>query len=145
MKARILWVGKTKEKYLTEGINRYLKMLKHMAHVSVIEVKEEKGKTKENALLAEGERILRQTGSYILLDETGREFISKDFARFLGEKEQVDFVMGGAYGVSSEVKEKAADKIALSKMTLTHEMARLIFLEQFYRAMTIIKGKEYHH
>ena len=145
MKARILWVGRTKEKYLTEGINRYLKMLKHMAHVSVIEVKEEKGKTKENALLAEGERILRQTGSYILLDESGREFNSKDFARFLGEKEQVDFVLGGAYGVSSEVKEKAAAKIALSKMTLTHEMARLIFLEQFYRAMTIIKGKEYHH
>ncbi|MCL4455954.1 MAG: 23S rRNA (pseudouridine(1915)-N(3))-methyltransferase RlmH [Nitrospirae bacterium] len=145
MKARILWVGRTKEKYLTEGINRYLKMLKHMANVSVIEVKEEKGKTKENALFAEGERILRQTGSYILLDESGREFNSKDFARFLGEKEQVDFVLGGAYGVSSEVKEKAAAKIALSKMTLTHEMARLIFLEQFYRAMTIIKGKEYHH
>lgn len=145
MKARILWVGRTKEKYLTEGINRYLKMLKHMANVSVIEVKEEKGKTKENALFAEGERILRQTGSYILLDESGREFNSKDFARFLGEKEQVDFVLGGAYGVSPEIKEKAAAKIALSKMTLTHEMARLIFLEQFYRAMTIIKGKEYHH
>jgi len=80
MKARILWVGRTKEKYLTEGINRYLKMLKHMANVSVIEVKEEKGKTKENALFAEGERILRQTASYILLDETGKEFSSKDFS-----------------------------------------------------------------
>ncbi|OGW20375.1 MAG: hypothetical protein A2Z82_02830 [Nitrospirae bacterium GWA2_46_11] len=145
MKARILWVGRTKEKYLTEGINRYLKMLKHMANVSVIEVKEEKGKTKENALFAEGERILRQTASYILLDETGKEFSSKDFAKLLGERDQVDFVMGGAYGVSSEVKAKATGKIALSKMTFTHEMARLIFLEQFYRAMTIVKGKEYHH
>ncbi len=145
MKARIFWVGKTKEKYLTEGISRYLKMLKHMAQVSVIEIKEEKGKKREAALSMEGKRILRQTGHYILLDEKGRELSSMGFAKFLEDKNNIDFVMGGPHGVSDEVKEKAADKIAISKMTLTHEMARLIFLEQFYRAMTIIKGKEYHH
>ncbi|MBI5212465.1 MAG: 23S rRNA (pseudouridine(1915)-N(3))-methyltransferase RlmH [Nitrospirae bacterium] len=145
MKARILWVGRTKEKYLTEGISRYLKMLKHMAQVSAIEIKEEKGKEREAALSMEGKRILRQTGSYILLDEKGRELSSMGFAKFLEDKNNIDFVMGGPHGVSGEVKEKAADKIALSKMTLTHEMARLVFLEQFYRALTIIKGKEYHH
>lgn len=145
MKARIFWVGKTKEKYLTEGISRYLKMLKHMAQVSAIEIKEEKGKEREAALSMEGKRILRQTGPYILLDEKGRELSSMGFAKFLEDKNNIDFVMGGPHGVSDEVKEKAADKIALSKMTLTHEMARLVFLEQFYRALTIIKGKEYHH
>jgi 23S rRNA (pseudouridine1915-N3)-methyltransferase len=116
-----------------------------MAQVSIIEIKDEKGKTRDEALSQEGRKVLKQTGSYVLLDEMGKEFSSTGFAGFLEDKGSVDFVMGGPYGVSEEVREKAVGAIALSKMTLTHEMARLVFLEQLYRAMTIIKGKEYHH
>lgn len=145
MKIRIFWVGKTKERYLIEGINHYLELLRHMAQISIIEIKDEKGKTRDDALSLEGRRVLKQTDSYILLDERGKEFSSKDFARYLKDRGSVDFVMGGAFGVSDEVRGKASDTIALSKMTLTHEMTRLVFLEQLYRALTIIKGKEYHH
>lgn len=145
MKIRIFWVGKTKERYLVEGINHYLKLLRYMAQISIIEIKDEKGKTRDEALSMEGRKVLKQTESYILLDERGKEFSSIDFARYFKDKGSVDFVMGGAFGVSDEVREKASDTIALSKMTLTHEMTRLVFLEQLYRAMTIIKGKEYHH
>lgn len=145
MKIRIFWVGKTKERYLIEGINHYLNLLKHMAKVSVIEIKEEKGKMREDVILLEGRRVLRQTADYVLLDERGKEYTSKGFAKFLENKGNIDFVMGGAYGVSDEIRVLASDAIALSKMTLTHEMARLVFLEQLYRAMTIIKGMEYHH
>jgi 23S rRNA (pseudouridine1915-N3)-methyltransferase len=145
VKIRIFWVGKTKERYLIEGINHYLKLLRYMAQISTIEIKDEKGKIRDEALSLEGRRVLKQTDSYILLDERGKEFSSIDFARYLNDKSSVDFVMGGAFGVSDEVREKASDTIALSKMTLTHEMTRLVFLEQLYRAMTIIKGKEYHH
>lgn len=145
MKIRIFWVGKTKERYLIEGINHYLKLLRCMAQISIIEIKDEKGKIRDEALFLEGRRILKQTDSYILLDERGKEFSSIDFARYLNDKSSVDFVMGGAFGVSDEIREKSSDTIALSKMTLTHEMTRLVFLEQLYRAMTIIKGKNYHY
>ena len=145
MKIRIFWVGRTKERYLIEGINHYLKLLRHMAQISIIEIKDEKGKIRDEASSVEGRRILKQTDSYILLDERGKEFSSIDFARYLNDKSSVDFVMGGALGVSDEVREKASYTIAISKMTLTHEMTRLVFLEQLYRAMTIIKGKNYHY
>ena len=145
MKIRIIWTGKTKERYINEGINHYLKLLGPAARVSIIEVKEEKGREKEKMLAAEGKRILKQAQSYILLDERGKEFTSREFAAFLENKSAVDFVMGGPYGVSDEVREKAAGVIALSRMTFTHELARVFFLEQLYRATTIIKGKEYHH
>ena len=145
MKIRILWVGKTKEQYLIEGIDRYLKLLGHTAQVSVVDIKEEKCKPRALALAAEGSRILKQTRSYTLLNEKGREFTSVQFSGFLDKKANFDFVIGGPYGVSDEVREKAADIISLSKMTFTHEMVRLVFLEQLYRAVTIIKGMEYHH
>lgn len=145
MKVRIFWVGKTKERYLNEGINRYLDLLGHMANVSINEIKEEKGRMKEKALFIEGERILRQTDSYFLLDERGKEFNSLEFAEFIKEKGNIDFVIGGPYGVSEDVRKNALSSIAMSRMTFNHEIVRLIFLEQLYRALTIIKGREYHH
>jgi 23S rRNA (pseudouridine1915-N3)-methyltransferase len=144
-KIRIVWVGKTKERYLTEGINHYLKLLTPMAQVSIVEIKEDKGRQKEAAMAAEARKILKQTADYFILDEKGEEFSSVGMARFMKERDVIDFVIGGPFGVSHEVKEKAKGSIALSKMTLTHEIARLLFLEQLYRAFTIIKGKEYHH
>ncbi|MDI6801018.1 MAG: 23S rRNA (pseudouridine(1915)-N(3))-methyltransferase RlmH [Thermodesulfovibrionales bacterium] len=148
MKIKVFWVGRTKERYLVDGINRYFNLIRHMAQIEMMEIKEDKGKTLENALITEGKRILRQTGQYVLLDEKGRELDSNEFAMFLRdylEKGGIDFVMGGPYGVSDEVRENANCTIALSKMTFTHEMVRLIFLEQLYRAMTIIKDRRYHH
>ncbi|HMK57026.1 MAG TPA: 23S rRNA (pseudouridine(1915)-N(3))-methyltransferase RlmH [Dissulfurispiraceae bacterium] len=145
MKIKIVWVGKTKEHCLAEGIERYLKFLAPMAQVSVVEVREERGRRKEAALAGEEAKILRQTADYYLLDERGREFSSVGFAQFLQGRDAVDFVLGGPFGVSAAIREKAAGMIALSKMTLTHEMARLLLLEQLFRAHTILRGKEYHH
>jgi 23S rRNA (pseudouridine1915-N3)-methyltransferase len=144
-KIKIVWVGKTKERYLAEGINKYLKFLMPMTQISIVEVKEEKGRQNKDALDEEARKIMRQTRDYYILDERGREFSSVGFAQFLKDKDSIDFVIGGSFGVSAEVKETAKGSIALSKMTLTHEMARLLFLEQLYRAYTILKGKEYHH
>jgi len=145
MRIRIIWIGKTKEQYLNEGIARYLKLLRPMAQVAIIEIKEHKSKSTTDSLSEEGEKILRQTQSYTLLDLTGREFTSPGFAGFLQERGGGDFLIGGPYGVSVEVKDKAKETISLSRMTFTHEMARVIFFEQLFRAMTIIHGKEYHH
>jgi 23S rRNA (pseudouridine1915-N3)-methyltransferase len=144
MKIRLLWSGKTKERYLQEGISYYLKLLTPVAHVSVVEIKEEKGKGAA-AQTAEARKIMKQTTGFYLLDEKGRQFTSVEFASFLKGQESMDFVIGGAFGVADEIRKNAKGSMALSKMTLTHEMARLLFLEQLYRAFTILKGKEYHH
>jgi 23S rRNA (pseudouridine1915-N3)-methyltransferase len=141
MKIRILWVGRTKEPYVREGVDRYLRRLRPFADVAVVEIKERKGRGLEE----EGERIMRQSASYILLDERGRELSSTEFASVLEDRPEVDFVLGGPYGVSEEVRARAADTIALSRMTLPHEMARLLLVEQLYRAMTILRGGGYHH
>jgi 23S rRNA (pseudouridine1915-N3)-methyltransferase len=145
MKIRILWIGRTKERYLNEGIDRYLKLLSPMAQVSIIEIKEQKGKGRDDSLSEEGRKILKQTQTYALLDRTGRELTSPGLARFLQERVSVDFLIGGPYGVSDEIRDRAEDTIALSRMTFTHEMIRVFFLEQLFRAMTIIHGREYHH
>ena len=90
-------------------------------------------------------------GDYVvLLDEGGKEFRSVDFARYLEQKQQsvsrrLVFIVGGPYGFSQDVKNRANEKISLSKMTFSHEMIRLIFTEQLYRAMTIINNEPYHH
>jgi 23S rRNA (pseudouridine1915-N3)-methyltransferase len=144
-KIKILWPGKTKDRHLAEGINYYLKLLTPLARLSVVEIKEEKGKAKDAARAAEAKRILKQAADFYLLDEKGRQYSSVEFARFLKDHEQVEFVIGGAFGVTDEVRQKSKGAIALSRMTLTHEMARLLFLEQLYRAFTILQGKEYHH
>jgi 23S rRNA (pseudouridine1915-N3)-methyltransferase len=144
-KIKTIWIGKTKERYLTEGINHYLKLLTPMAQVSVVEIREERGRQREAALAAEARKVLKQTQDFFLLDEKGEALTSVELARFLKDRDSADFVIGGPFGVSAEVKGKAKGIIALSKMTLTHEMARLLFLEQLYRAFAILKGKEYHH
>jgi 23S rRNA (pseudouridine1915-N3)-methyltransferase len=144
-KIKILWLGKTKSSHLAEGIDYYLKLLSPMAQVEVVEIKEERGKNADAALAAETRKILRQAAGFYLLDERGSQYTSVGFARFLDGKDRLEFVIGGAFGVSDEVKQKSKGTIALSAMTLTHEMARLLFLEQLYRAFTILKGKEYHH
>ena len=146
MKIRLAWVGKTKERFIQEGIEKYLRLLKPFADVTVLEIKEEKGKEIQRMVEKEGERILKLRTPYVLLDERGKEYTSAGFADFLaGRQHGVQFVLGGAYGVSDGVKAAAESSVALSKMTLTHEMSRLVLAEQLYRAVTIMHKRGYHH
>jgi len=145
MKFRIIWAGKTKEKYAAEGVEKYLRLLRPLAGVEVVEVGEQKSGPEAERLRKEGEKILRQTESYVLLDERGREMSSVELAEALRDRPRTDFVVGGPYGVSDEVRRAASETLSLSRMTLAHEMARLLLLEQLYRAATILKGGGYHH
>ncbi len=146
MKIHLVWVGKTKEQFILEGIRKYLKLLKPYADISITEIREEKVRDIGRMLGKEQERIERLRTSYILLDEKGETYDSAAFSCFIGNQDRAaTFLLGGAYGVSEEVKAKATKKIALSAMTFTHEMARLVLLEQLYRAFTILQKKGYHH
>jgi 23S rRNA (pseudouridine1915-N3)-methyltransferase len=146
MKIKLVWVGKTKERSIDEGVKKYLRLLRPFGDVSVVEIKEEKGKDIHRMVEKEGERILKLPAPFILLDERGKGYTSPEFAEFLSRRSSTPtFVIGGAYGVSESVRDAAECKMALSKMTLTHEMARLVLVEQIYRAFTIMHKRGYHH
>ena|SRR3990172_5739135 len=148
MKITLLWIGKTKESYIREGIKKYLKLLKSYATVTIIELKEEKGRLPMAVIKErEGQRILDKAHNYVVLDEHAREFTSHEFAEFIEKNSttSLEFVIGGHFGLSQEVLQKAYSGLALSRLTFTHEMTRLIFLEQIYRAFTIISNKTYHY
>lgn len=156
MKLTLICVGRTKERFIREGIEKYLKYLKRFAVVVVKELREEKFRDLKDAPAVrkrEAAKILKAVppGSRLVaLDERGEEFTSHEFAAFLnsvlesGTREMV-FVVGGALGLDEAVTSKARNLLALSRMTMTHEMARLALLEQLYRAFTIITGKTYHY
>ncbi|NQU78548.1 23S rRNA (pseudouridine(1915)-N(3))-methyltransferase RlmH [Candidatus Woesearchaeota archaeon] len=142
---RLVFVGKTKE-YRKE-IDEYMKRMSALARAEVVEVKEEKiTNYSEKVKTAEGERALRAAGDrYIVgLDERGKQMTSDELAKFLKDKDDVAFVVGGALGLSKEVISKSDTVLSLSKMTLTHQMARLVLVEQVYRAHMIMKGRKYH-
>jgi 23S rRNA (pseudouridine1915-N3)-methyltransferase len=139
-------VGKTKEPFIHEGLQKYLKLLQPYADVAITEIREEKVKDISRMLGKESERIQALRAPYLLLDEKGETLDSVEFARFIEKQgSSATFLLGGAYGVSEDVKAKAKKKIRLSSMTFTHEMSRLIFLEQLYRAFTILQKRGYHH
>ena len=152
----LLTVGKTDVKWVKEGLDLYVSRLRHYVPFSVVEIPELKkvaSFTKQQIKDKEGELILKQVGpqdTLILLDEHGREFRSLEFAEYMekqlgtGAKNLV-FAVGGAYGFSEPVYQRAGGKISLSKMTFSHQMVRTIFAEQLYRAFTILKGEPYHH
>ncbi len=149
LKIRLIWVGKTRAGFISEAIEHYLKMLRPFVGIKVVEINESRGLAKEAILDAEAKAILRASQGYILLDERGVELTSIGFSELLKghlqSSKTIDFVFGGPFGVSQEVKRNAKEILSLSKMTLPHEISRLVFLEQLYRAFTIIKGKEYHY
>ena len=156
MKIKLIAIGKTDEAYLEEGIDKYLKRLKHYHPLEVIIVPNIKqgGKfTADNLKEAEGKLILQkvQDGDHlVLLDEKGKTFTSTEYANFLQKKlnsvsSSLIFVIGGAFGFSPAVYARANEQISLSKMTLSHQMIRLFFVEQLYRGFTILKGEKYHH
>lgn len=145
MKVRLLWVGRTREPWAREAIEKYAGLVRPFAQVEVVEIKDVKGKGRQ-AVDEEGKRILKSaSGDFVLLDERGDEAGSVKFADTLRGRARVEFVIGGPYGVSDEVKRAATGTLRLSKMTLTHEMARILLLEQIYRGFTIIAGRGYHH
>ena len=156
MRVSILCMGKTRERFIQEGIAKYVRYLKPYADIEVRELKEEKIHDLKDAPLIrkkEAEKILKAVpvqAAFIALDERGREFTSHEFAELLnqalesGVRDMV-FAIGGAMGLDESVTGRANRVIALSRWTLTHEMARLVLLEQVYRAFTIIQGKPYHY
>ncbi len=155
MKITLLVVGKTTDSHLQALINDYEKRLTHYLPFTlqvIPELKNAKNLRQEQQKQAEGELILKQVDNstmLVLLDEHGKEFRSIDFAQYLQKLQtagrNVTFVVGGPYGFSDEVYKRAEGKISLSQMTFSHQMIRLIFIEQLYRAMTILKGEPYHH
>ncbi|MEW6109743.1 MAG: 23S rRNA (pseudouridine(1915)-N(3))-methyltransferase RlmH [Nitrospirota bacterium] len=146
MKIKLIWIGKTKERFIFEGIKKYLRLLKPYADVSITEIKEEKGTDMQRVADKEGERILKLRVPYVLLDEKGKNLSSPEFAEFIDKhRPSINFVVGGAFGVSGKVRESAGTRISLSKMTFTHEMSRLFLIEQIYRAFAIMNKRGYHH
>lgn len=156
MKIKLIVIGKTDERYLRDGIENYHKRIPHYLpfdYQVILDVKNTRKLSEDQQKEKEGELILAQLKAgdeLILLDERGQTFRSAEFARFLEKKmlgglKTLIFAIGGPYGFSDAVYQKAAGKVSLSKMTFSHQMVRLIFSEQLYRALTILKGEPYHH
>lgn len=154
MNIRFLVTGKTTGDYLKENLADYSKRINHYATFTIEEVIVKAASVeKSQVLLRESEKImshLKNADYLVLLDETGEQFTSPEFALRLEQLQvkgvsNVVFVIGGAYGFHEILYKRANLKMALSKMTFTHQMVRLIFTEQLYRAFTILKNEKYHH
>ena len=155
MKTILILVGKTVNKHFIAGIEDYSERISHYMPFEIVtipELRNTKNLSEEQQKISEGDLILRQiqpSHTVVLLDEHGKEFRSIEYARWLQQKQQTArrlvFVIGGPYGFSDAVYSRSNEKISLSKMTFSHQMVRLIFTEQLYRACTIIKGEPYHH
>lgn len=155
MKTELILVGKTVNKHFVAGIKDYVERIGHYMpfNITVIpELKNTKSLSEEQQKELEGEMILKlvqPSDTVVLMDEHGQEFRSVEFAQWLQKKRNTArrllFVIGGPYGFSDAVYARANEKISLSRMTFSHQMVRLIFTEQIYRACTIIKGEPYHH
>ncbi|EOR94660.1 LSU m3Psi1915 methyltransferase RlmH [Arcticibacter svalbardensis MN12-7] len=156
MKITFLVVGKTEDSYINEGINKYLKRLKHYVKFELVEIpelkntknlREDQQKAKEAELIL---KALSQSDHVILLDEKGDELTSSQFAQFVNKKmiggiQNLVFIVGGPYGFDESIYKLAQGKTSLSRMTFSHQMVRLFFVEQLYRTFTILKGEPYHH
>ncbi len=156
MKVEFWMIGKTAFSYLNDGMAIYEKRLKRYVPINleiIPDIKNAKNLPSETLKKKEGALILkrlRDNDLLILLDERGKEFNSIAFSTFIekqlnSSKKRIIFQIGGAYGFSDEVYKRANAKISLSKMTFSHQMIRVFFLEQLYRAMTILKGEPYHN
>lgn len=155
MKSTLILVGRTADRLYADGIADYECRIGHYIpfNINVIpELKNNKNLNESQQKEKEGELILKaiEPKDYVvLLDERGRQFRSVEFSRWLGERQQAArplmFVIGGPYGFSDAVYSRSDFKISLSPMTFSHQMVRLIFVEQLYRACTIMRGEPYHH
>lgn len=155
MKIELWAIGKTNEKYLEAGIEIFEKRLKNYLPFAFQILSDVKQKTSDGVLLKkkEAEMVLSKLGQddfLVLLDEQGREYTSVELAQWLERRlsnipRKMVFLIGGAFGFAPEIYARANEQLALSKLTFSHQMVRLFFLEQLYRAMTILKNEPYHN
>lgn len=156
MKVKVIFTGKTTEEYLRKGIGIYAERFRHYASFELVELpdlRQASSLTVEQIKQKEGETLLKtlRPGDHlVLLDERGAELTSLEWARNLEQKaahlpKDLVFVIGGPYGFPPAVYSRADERLSLSRMTMSHQLVRLVFLEQLYRAFTIIKGEPYHH
>lgn len=155
MRITLLQTGKTRDDYLLKGINEFNKRLVRYVPFkmeTIPDLKNSRHMTMKEVQKKEGVQILRKIKPeifVILLDERGEEFTSISFAEHLnsleGRVNHIMFVIGGPYGFSEEVYNRANEKFSLSRLTFSHQMVRLLFMEQLYRTFTILKGEPYHH
>ena len=152
MKLLLVTVGKVRTPYLKEGCDDYARRIRKLAPLEVMEVKPVKGSEPDNAINKEGAGIINALDAAgfktVVLHDRGKTLTSKEFAKLLGDVESsgahgVAFVIGGAWGLRGDVVEKAQYGISLGKMTMSHELARLVLLEQIYRAQTTLRGIPY--
>ena len=149
---KLVCVGKIKEKFIQDGINEYTKRLTAFENFSIVEVKEVNNKTPLENMTIEGENILSKIGNdefVITLEIEGKTFDSIELAKFIDNKKtygvsKITFVIGGSNGLSNTVKQRSNFALSFSRFTFPHQLMRLIFVEQLYRAETIINNQEYH-
>lgn len=156
MKITLLVIGRTDSVYIKNVVEEYSKRLQRYVVFNMVEIPDIK-KTKSTSIYLqkkkEGELVLSKinnSGEMHLFDEKGKLYSSKEFATFIEKKimqglKELVFVIGGPYGFSEELKNQANSKISLSKMTFSHQMVRILCVEQIYRAFTILNGEPYHH
>lgn len=158
MKITIVCAGKIKEKYLSAGITEFMKRLRPFAQVEIKEIHEEKmpdepsAAEKEQVLQKEGEKLLKlvPAGSFLfVLDVFGKEMPSEKLAEKLDKlgiqgRSNITFLIGGAFGLSREVRAAADERLSFSQLTFTHQMVRLLLVEQIYRCFKINRGEKYH-
>jgi 23S rRNA (pseudouridine1915-N3)-methyltransferase len=156
MKIALLQTGKTSERYLSEGIAIFEERIGKYSSFEVItvpEIKRARSTPEQVQKLREGEqqlRFFRNDDYIVILDDKGKEFSTMEFSRWLEkslmlQRKRILFVIGGPWGFSEEVRKRADMNLSLSRFTFSHQMVRLLFLEQLYRAFTIMKGEPYHH
>ena len=156
MKIKVIVIGKTHKNFLVEGENEYLKRIKRYVNIEKVEIPDIKNARKMSQAeirQKEGQLILQKTDSgsqLVLLDDKGEMYSSMKFSKWLQNKmnrghKTLVFVIGGAYGFSDEVYQRANEQVSLSKMTFSHQMIRMLFFEQVYRAFSILNHEPYHH
>lgn len=156
MRITLIAVGKTEDKYLIEGIEKYLSRLKHYINFNIViipDVKNTKSLSEAQQKTKEAELISKQinpTDVVVLLDEKGKKHSSISFSAYLnkqmiGSVQNLVFIIGGPYGFDETIYKRSNTSVSLSDMTFSHQMVRLFFVEQLYRAFTILKNEPYHH
>ncbi len=156
MKIKLLVIGKTEEEYLRKGIAAYTERIRHYLPFEITEIpalKNLQGISRNEWKSRECEKLMKMIAPgdcIVLLDERGKELSSVEFSGFLNQKmssgiKTLTFIVGGPFGFDEALKSKASHLVSLSRMTFSHQMVRLFFTEQIYRAMTILKNEAYHH
>ena len=156
MKIKLIYTGKTGKSFLTEGEKEYINRLKHYVKLEIIELPDIKNANKlseKEIKSKEADQLLKKldkSEQLILLDDKGKQYASMEFSKFFQNKmnsgvKTICFLIGGPYGFDNQIYALPHSKLSLSKMTFSHQMIRMLFLEQVYRAYTIIKGEPYHH